>query len=234
MKKFSGILLTVVTVLLMTFGMVAANANFMIIKGTVTDIVDDLVTIETKDGESYPVHVPEDFNLDELFLADDVMAKVAPEPLEDGTWRAITFQILEEDEDDDEDVGDEDEDEDEEEDDEEGTRLNAAFCSAEKKDIPHPLAVTLAAEYGVEESWVMDHYCNGMSIGEIRLALKTSSLEGVDVDADTLLEMREESGWGQIWKELKLIGSEKVKEEKEKNTPPGLLKKEEKDKDKDK
>ncbi|MEE4194869.1 MAG: hypothetical protein V2J07_06700 [Anaerolineae bacterium] len=231
MKKFPGIFLTVVTVLLMTFGTVAANANFMIIKGTVTEIVDDLVTIETKDGETYPVHIPEDFNLDELFLDDDVMAKVATKPLEDGTWRAIIFQILEEEEDED----DQDEDDDEEEgDEEEGTKLNAAFCNAEKKDIPHPLAVTLAAEYGVEESWVMDHYCNGMSIGEIRLALKTSSLEGVDVDADTLLEMRQESGWGQIWKELKLVGNDKVKEEKERNTPPGQLKKEEKDKDKEK
>jgi len=44
-------------------------------------------------------------------------------------------------------------------------------------------------------------------------------------------------GWGQIWKELKLIGNEKVKSNnghgndkaKEKNIPPGQLKKEEKD-----
>lgn len=234
MKKLSGILLTVVTVLLMTFGTVAASPNFIIIKGTVTEIVDDLVTVETKDGETYPVLVPKDFNLDALFLEDDVLAKVAPAPLEDGTWRAITFQILEE-EDEDEDVDDEGEDD---ENDGEGKKLNAAFCNAEKKDTPHPLAVTLAADYGVEESWVMEHYCNGQSMGEIRLALKTSTMEGAEVDADTLLEMREESGWGQIWQELGLKGKDKEKtnngnpKDKDK-VPPGQLKKDEKSKDKD-
>ena len=232
MKKFSGTLFTVLIVLMMTFGTVAANANFIIIKGSVTEIVDDLVTVETKDGETYQVLVPEDFNLDALFLEDDVLAKVAPAPLEDDTWRAITFQILEEDEEEEEDEGEDDED------DGEGKKLNAAFCNAEKKDIPHPLAVTLAADYGVEESWVMEHYCNGQSMGEIRLALKTSTMEGAEVDADTLLEMREESGWGQIWQELGLKGKDKEKtnngnpKDKDK-VPPGQLKKEEKSKDKD-
>jgi hypothetical protein len=224
MKKLFTIILIVVVAAVFTFGTVAASTNFTIIKGMVTEIEDDLVTVETKQGEIYQVHVPGDFDPKTLVIDDAVMAKA--QPLEDGTWQATSFHILDEDEDD---VEEEEEDEEE---DSNGTKLNSAFCDPDKQGRPHPLAVTIAARFEVEESWVMEHYCTGDSMGAIMLALKTSSFEGVDADADTILELRKSgAGWGQIWKELKLIGNERIKEDKvkEKNTPPGQLKKEEKD-----
>lgn len=57
--------------------------------------------------------------------------------------------------------------------------------------------------------------------GAIMLALKTSQIDGVLVDADTLLVERANGiGWGQIWKDMGLIGCEKNG-----HSPPGLLKK---------
>jgi hypothetical protein len=51
------------------------------------------------------------------------------------------------------------------------------------------------------------------------LALKTSKIDGVDLDPGELLAGRAlGKGWGQIWKDLYLIGSEK-----EGHSPPGLL-----------
>jgi hypothetical protein len=53
------------------------------------------------------------------------------------------------------------------------------------------------------------------------LAIKTSQLEGVTATPDDLLISRAGgNGWGQIWKELGLIGSER-----DGHSPPGLLKK---------
>jgi hypothetical protein len=51
------------------------------------------------------------------------------------------------------------------------------------------------------------------------LAIKTSQLEGATASVDELLTSRADgNGWGQIWKGLGLIGSEK-----DGNSPPGLL-----------
>jgi hypothetical protein len=66
----------------------------------------------------------------------------------------------------------------------------------------------------------MGYFCEGYGMGGIMLALKTRDLlDGSDPDLGELLERRAQGeGWGQIWKGLKLIGSEK-----EGHSPPGLL-----------
>jgi hypothetical protein len=65
----------------------------------------------------------------------------------------------------------------------------------------------------------MGYFCNGQGMGAIMLALKTSQLTGAD--PASLLAMRAAGeGWGQIWQELGLIGSEK-----DIKAPPGQLKK---------
>jgi hypothetical protein len=101
----------------------------------------------------------------------------------------------------------------------EGKKDNSAFCDPEKQDKFHPLAEKVGERYAVGEEWVMDYFCDGYGMGAIMLALKTSQLEGSDAGA--LLEMRAEGkGWGRIWLEKGLVGSEK-----EGFSPPGLLKK---------
>ena len=101
----------------------------------------------------------------------------------------------------------------------EGKKDNSAFCAEDKQDKPHPLVAKVDERFDVpEKGWVMEHFCAGYGMGAIMLALKTSELDSAD--PGELLEARAlGQGWGQIWKDKGLIGSEK-----EGQSPPGLLK----------
>jgi hypothetical protein len=102
----------------------------------------------------------------------------------------------------------------------ESIRENSAYCTEGKQVEPHPLATKIAEHYDVSEDWVMEAYCNGFSFGSILLAIKTSQLESVTLDADTILADRAAGiSWGKIWLELGLIGSEKNG-----HSPPGKYK----------
>lgn len=94
----------------------------------------------------------------------------------------------------------------------------SAYCTGEKE-TPHPVAARMAERYGVTTEWVMGYFCQGLGMGTIMLALKTSSVNGASAD-DLLSQRLEGKGWGEIWKELKLIGSER-----DVSVPPGWLKK---------
>jgi hypothetical protein len=63
----------------------------------------------------------------------------------------------------------------------------------------------------------METFCDGYSMGAIMLALKTSELEG-STPVELLERRGKGEGWGQIWKDLDLIDSEKKG-----HSPPGLL-----------
>ena len=103
----------------------------------------------------------------------------------------------------------------------EGFKENSAFCADGKQVKPHPLAPKIAERFGVSEEMVMSYFCDGYSIGAIMLAIKTSQVEGMTASPDDLLADRAAGhGWGLIWKELGLIGNEKNGQ-----SPPGLLKK---------
>ena len=116
---------------------------------------------------------------------------------------------------------DEDENEVEDEDREEGSKLNSAYCVEGKQEKTHPLATKLAERYGVTEQWVMGYFCDGYGMGAIMLALKTSQIDGIDATPEALLTERSNGvGWGNIWKSIGLIGSERAG-----HSPPGLLKK---------
>ena len=102
----------------------------------------------------------------------------------------------------------------------EGFKDNSAFCAEGKQEKPHPLAPKMAERFGVTEEMVMGYFCEGYSMGAIMLAIKTRQLEGMtDTPGDLLASRAAGNGWGQIWKELGLIGNEK-----EGHSPPGLLK----------
>jgi len=102
-----------------------------------------------------------------------------------------------------------------------GFQTNSAYCAEDKKDLPHPLATKIAERSGVSEEKVMTYYCEGYSIGEIMLAIKTSQMEGVSATHEEILSnLGSSNAWGLIWKDLGLIGWEKNG-----NSPPGQLKK---------
>ncbi len=106
-------------------------------------------------------------------------------------------------------------------------RFTNAYCVDGKKETNHPLAAKIAERYGIDEETMMTYYCQGYSIGEIMLALKTSQMEGVEVSfEDILAGLDGPDAWGQIWQDMGLIGWEKNG-----TPPPGQLKKMEADGD---
>jgi hypothetical protein len=221
MKKILVSCSYTVLLLLLVFSTVSAEVGWSNIKGEVTAIDGTLVSVLTNKDEVYNIYVPEDFDLSTLSIGDTVLAKA--ELLEDDTWQALSFKILGK-------PDSEEEDDDDDMDTEETDELIPAFCDPEKKDTPHPLAVKIAEQYEVEEEWVMQHYCSGHSMGAIKLALRTSMIEGVEVDADTLLQMHADgTGWGEIWQELEISGNQK-----EGRIPPGQLAKKNSNKFKEK
>ncbi len=215
----------------------AAKAPKVKITGEVVSFDAASLTILSADGETYVVSVPEGYDTSSLQVG--AVVRVKGNTAQDGTITATSIKLIEEDgEDGDEDGDGEDgedgEDEDGDGEDEDGEpadiRENSAFCAEGKQEKPHPLAPKLAERYGVEEDWVMTKFCEGYSMGAIMLAIKTSQIEGMTVTPDELLQQRADgTGWGNIWKDLGLIGSDK-----DEKTPPGQLKKPDHEKSKDK
>jgi hypothetical protein len=166
----------------------------------------------TNKGETVLVTPPVGFDLSTLKVGDVVLVKGTLQS--DGMLMAESIKLPGSDMND-----DLNEDEDEDEDKPEGEKDNSAYCGGVKQGEIHPVAGKLAEKYGVTADWVMGYFCDGYGMGAIMLALKTSRINGSDPSA-LLAERAEGKGWGEIWKEMHLIGSEKnVK------TPPGLLKK---------
>jgi hypothetical protein len=183
------------------------------INGQVVSSAEGTLIIQSNKGEIFTVIVPDGFDISTVQAGDSVLVK--GRITQDGSIQADSIKLLGRGS---QQVDDDDEGEEQEP---EGFRENSAFCAEGKQDRPHPLAPKLAERFGVSEEWVMERYCDGYSIGAIMLAIKTSQITGVPADADELLSERAAgNGWGQIWKGLGLIGSEKNG-----HSPPGLLKK---------
>jgi hypothetical protein len=86
-----------------------------------------------------------------------------------------------------------------------------AVCSGE---ITHPALDRLAEEYEVDYHDLLTYFCDKeFGIGEIMHALITAELDDVEFTYDELLDWRYDVGikgvgWGEIWQELGLIGTE--------------------------
>jgi hypothetical protein len=99
------------------------------------------------------------------------------------------------------------------------SKTTSAYCDPDKQGKPHPFAVKIAekaADLGfveVDQVWIMEQFCDGVGMGQIMLAVKTSEklkdTEGAATPADILKARTDGSGWGKIWQENKLIGKEK-------------------------
>lgn len=116
----------------------------------------------------------------------------------------------------------------------------------------HPVLTSMAEEYAVDYQTLVDYFCQGLGVGEIKLALKTAAKENVLLTYEELLALRlsgtdeDAMGWGEIWQELGLIGKNKQNTEEtqemqtleyKKNNkpavPPGQAKDKPNKKDKD-
>ncbi len=177
------------------------------VKGEVTAVGPEpgTLTIETKRGEFVTVTVPGGFEKGEIVEGDWVLVKGSAS--ESGAIEAEWFKRIGKGRG----KGDD-------QDKPEGKKENSAFCADGKQEKLHPLAAKVGERFeAVDKNWVMETFCDGFSMGAIMLALKTSKLEG-STPVELLERRGEGEGWGQIWKGLKLIGSEK-----DGHSPPGLL-----------
>lgn len=176
-----------------------------VVKGEVTEVdtAAGTITILTNRDQSVTITAPADFDLSVLAIGEMVIAK--GESSEEGSFVAEWVRTTGKDSDEGKHEG--------------GKNNNGAFCSQGKKQEPHPLALKMADEYGVDPEWVAGYYCDGYSMGAILLALKTAEKTGSSAD-DILASRASGTGWGRIWQEQGLIGSDKDVE-----APPGLLKK---------
>lgn len=213
MKKILITALLALMVVMLVVGPASAQKDKVNIKGEVVAFDSSTLTVQSNKGETFVVIVPDGFDMSAIQVGASVLIK--GKTVQGGLIEADSIKL----------VGkisnDGNGDNDDENEQPEGFKDNSAFCAEGKQVKPHPLAPKMAERYGVTEEWVMSRFCEGYSIGAIMLAIKTSQMEGMTATPDELLTKREAgNGWGLIWKELGLIGSEKSGQ-----SPPGLLKK---------
>ena len=213
MKKTLVAMTLVLLIALSVVGTVSAQKDKINIKGEVTAIDSGNLTVASNKGETYVIAIPDGMDVSAIKAGDSVLIKATAG--QGGAWIAESVKQVGNGNDNANNNNNNDEEK------AEGFKDNSAFCADGKQQKPHPLAPKIAERFGVSEEMVMDYFCEGYSIGAIMLAIKTSQLEGVSSTPGDLLASRANgNGWGQIWKELGLIGSEK-----DGHSPPGLLNK---------
>jgi hypothetical protein len=137
-------------------------------------------TVEAEDGTTYTVFPPEGFDFSTLEVGDTVEVKGTLN--EDGSVAALNVNF---------------------EDDETDDPSTGYYCT--QSEDQHPFGARLAESYETDYATLQAWFCEGLGWGQIMLALQTGKLTGDDPAA--LLEARKGgAGWGEIWKELKLIG----------------------------
>lgn len=196
MKRTLRIAAVVVLAALLFVLPVAAKAGGNV-KGEVTAVGADSFTILSNKGETLTVNTPDGFDISTVEVGDYVL--VRGELVEEGVINASTIKEVG--------GGDDDEGEgDETESEGEGSLAdNSAFCAEGKQDKTHPMAASIAETYGMSEEEVSAYFCEGYSFGAIMLAAQTSDVLGGDVGS-VLASRAVGKGWGQIWKDLKLVG----------------------------
>jgi len=96
--------------------------------------------------------------------------------------------------------------------------LENPYCQDGKIMEIHPIAIRLEELSAAKASWVMDHFCEGHSMGDILLALKIGETHQSGADL-LLIQHAEGKEWGQIWEEAGWIDNSH-----EVTSPQGWLK----------
>jgi len=215
MKKLIMILLIMFLLTLFFPGAVLAEKKSPLLGGEIVSInqAEGTISISTEEGNIIVVHVPPDFNFNNISVGSQVHAKV--QQSQNGLVVADWIKEVNKGDDD---LEIEEEEEKEEKEVLEG-KLSSSYCSGEKE-IDHPFAAAISETYGISGSDVMGYFCDGFGFGEIMLALQTHQMNNEEISS--MLDLRESGqGWGQIWQEMGIIGNQdKAK------SPPGQLKKE--------
>jgi hypothetical protein len=219
MKKILKItsLVLLVTILSATVAFAQqGKANF---NGEVTQVNGDgTLTIELNDGSTVTVHPAAGETFDSSLVGTMVHVKGTYNT--DGSVQADWVKAVESDDDDDGDGKGVGKGQDKNKGEGEGSKNTSAYCSGDKEG-DHPFAASIADTYGVDVSEVTGFFCQGYGFGQIMLALQTGQMEGATGSVEDMLAARESGmGWGQIWKEMGLIGNADHGK-----SPPGLLKK---------
>jgi len=205
MKKILFTTFLTLMIAMLTVGSASAQNGKVNIKGNIVSIGAGTLTVQSNKGETFVVTVPAGFDMSTVQVGSSVLIKGRTAP--NGSIEADSIKLVGKDSNDNENGKPE------------GSKDNSAFCADGKQVKPHPLAAKIAERYGVTQDWVMGHFCEGYSIGAIMLAIRTSQMDGMTASPDDLLTERATgNGWGLIWKDLGLIGSEKNGQ-----SPPGLL-----------
>jgi hypothetical protein len=211
MKKTSVILLIMFLFTLFFPGAVLAENKNPIIKGDVKSINQDegTISISTEEGNIIVIHVPPNFNFNNISIGSQMLAKVYQS--QNGSVVADWIKEVSKG------SNDLEIEEGEEKEILEG-KFNSSYCSGEKEN-DHPFAAAIAETYETLVSDVMGYFCNGFGFGEIMLALQTHQMNNEEISS--MLDLRKSNhGWGQIWQEMGMIGNpDKAK------SPPGQLKK---------
>ena len=186
--------------------------------GSINGVVEDefSFTLDTKYGE-ITVFAPAESYPD---LAEGMTVLVKGEWISEEEYRAEWVKQ----------IGSGQESEEQESEEGEKTFKNA-FCTGAKES-NHPLADKIYEKFDVGTEFdseigadtINDWFCEGHSFGQIMLAFTTHFLNP-DLDPYNVLLMRKEAGmgWGKIWKEFDMIGSERE------GMPPGWIHKPDKD-----
>jgi hypothetical protein len=209
MKKLITTTLFVLLIAMLIAAPASAQKGKVNIKGEVTAIDGNTLTIESNKGDTFTVTAPADFDMSSVEVGSSVLIKGSA--AEDDSIEADSIKVVGK-------ANDNGKPEKEEKEKPEGFKDNSAFCAADKQDKLHPLAAKMAERFDVSEEWVMEKVCDGYSIGAIMLAVKTGQMSDGDPE-DLLANRADGNGWGLIWKNLGLIGSEKSGD-----SPPGWLK----------
>lgn len=209
----AGVLLVVAALLvLLPASLVLADAKGNV-KGVVDEVAEDgsSLTLMTKNG-AVTVLPPEGFSFEDTLAGKTIMAK--------GYWAQDQFQaetIRE--------IGAGDDKDEDDDDGDDGESFQNAFCTGEKEG-NHPLVAKIVARYGdalptadgkTSEDLIKGWFCEGHSFGQIMLALTTHMLNPESDPYQLLQERKNGRGWGQIWKDKSLIGSERE------GMPPGWV-----------
>jgi len=181
-----GILLVTVVLMLVVVQPLAAkdDTGSVEIEGTVLSINAGAGTFQVReeDGSVHTIVPMAGFDLSSLEVGDIVEVKGTLNA--DGSVSALRIKIEQADED-------------------QADKSASYYCV--QSEVQHPAGARLATRYEVPYATVQAWFCEGFGWGQIKHALQTAKLKGVD--ASDLLQARlDGQGWGQIWQGLNLVG----------------------------
>lgn len=179
------VLVTVLLTLVMVQPLAAkADTGEIEVEGTVLSISagGGIFQVQEKDGSVHTIVPPAGFDWSSLKLGDIVEVKGTLNA--NGSVSALSIKIEQADAD-------------------QTDKSDSYYCV--QSAVQHPAGARLAERYEMPYEDLQAWFCQGFGWGQVKLALQTAKLKGVDA-ADLLQARLDGQGWGQIWQGLNLVG----------------------------